>query len=810
MKASHRWLCELVGQTFSPEEVAQRFTDAGLEVESTHRWGAASEHVKLARVVKVEAHPTRAKLSLVTVDAGAGEESVVCGAPNVPPPGHLVVLAPLGTYLPAKNLTLEPKEIAGVKSEGMLCSESELGLRIAGGEGGILVLPPGSGTPGQTLASAIPESSDYVFEIGLTPNRPDGLGHLGLARELAALAGIAFQHEPPTPKEIDPAAKTEAAVEIRIEDEERCPSYGGALVERVRVQPSPLGLQYRLEALGIRAISNVVDVTNWVMLKYGHPIHAFDLERVRGKKILVRRATDAEKMQTLDGVERQLSTDDLVIADGEGAVALAGVMGAEGSGIQDSTQRVLIECAYFTPRGVRRSSRRHGLHTESSHRFERGVDPGDVSAVLQEAAAKLCEIAGGVAAGSVQIVGSGVSAPKAVQLRFATMNALLGVTIPRDEAVKILERLGCKIGSLSEESVQVTPPTHRPDLGIEADFIEEVIRVRGVDAIPAVIPGIRPGTPRTHEIVPRAVVRAAIEVGLSQALTFAFTSPEALAAIGAPAPGFALANPLSDDRTVMRTSLLPGLFDALRRSRRHGVPNVRLFTMGARYLADATKPLADEVKSFAAVIAGHRDAVLQKPTPIDVYDAKGVALEIVERTLHRRAEVRTADPLPAHLHPRAAGRIDVEGVLVGTFGMIHPKIERSLELDGPCAVIEIDLEALERCGVRTARYRPIPILPATTRDMQFAVPHDVTAGEVQRTILESAGELAESVELFDLFSHESLGPDRRALAFHVVYRDPLASSDPDKARTLTDAEVEARHKAVIAAVRERHGAELRG
>jgi len=812
MKASYRWLVELLGEGNppSPAEIARLLTGAGLEVEGSAEYGVASKSALVARVVSTEPHPQRAKLLLVTVDLGGKTQRVVCGAPNVPPPGGLVVLAPLGTHLPAKGVTLEPREIAGVVSEGMLCSESELGLRTSGGEAGILILP--EGTPGTPLSAAIPESHDVVFEIGLTPNRPDGLGHLGLARELAATLGKTFSHAAAKPQR-PTSATVEAAVTIKVDDTERCPTYGGALIESVEVRPSPLGLQYRLEALGMRAVSNVVDITNLVMLKFGHPIHAFDLALVKGGTIIVRRATAAEKLKTLDGVDRKLCADDLVIADGEKPVALAGIMGGEGSGIRESTSRVLIECAYFTTRAVRRSARRHGMHTESSHRFERGVDPSDVASVLSETAAMLERFAGGAAAGSTQLVGPGVAPPAAIRLRRDKLDSLLGITIPMAEAKTILERLGCReVSDRAPESGELSfvPPLHRPDIAIEADLIDEVVRIYGVDRVVPVVPSIRPQPARENSDVTSRVTRAAIEVGLSQTLTFGFVSEAALDMVGAPQSTFRLKNPLTDDRSVMRTSLLPGLFDALRRARRHGVQKARLFATGARFLPDTEGPLASELKSFAAVIAGPREAVLQKPEPVDVYDAKGVALEIILRATGREASVRPAgDRRTQVYHPRAAGELLVAGELVGRFGMLHPELEQAAELDGTAAIIELELHTLSKLGVVLPRYRAIPTLPAAMRDIALVVSDDVDAGDVEKAIAQSGGDLVESVELFDLFRGGSIQKDHRSLAFRVVYRDPKAATDPDNARTLTDAEVDERHKAVLAEVGKRFGATLR-
>ncbi|MFO0611932.1 MAG: phenylalanine--tRNA ligase subunit beta [Polyangiaceae bacterium] len=847
MKASYRWLCELIPgleAKASAEAVATAFTNAGLEVEAMHEFGAASRHVLVARVVKVEPHPSKSNLRLVTCE---GRDAVVCGAPNVPDPGGLVVLAPNGTHLPAKGMTLEPKAIGGVVSAGMLCSEAELGLRTSGGEAGILILPQGAKV-GATLAEVVPESHDWILEIGLTPNRPDGLGHVGLARELAALLDLPFEVPAPA-KPLDgrieggivgavvgaafgPAGalvgaaagallspstlRTEDRVKVRIDDLERCPHYGATVVTGVTVAPSPLGLTYRLESLGIRSISNVVDVTNLILLKWGHPIHGFDLSLVRGGEIVVRRARDGEKLVTLDGASHALDGDDLVIADAEGGVALAGVMGGAGSELRDTTTDVLVECAYFAPRGVRRSARRHGMHTESSHRFERGVDPGDIDHVLADTAALLASLAGGTPASTRPIYGEPLPEKKLIELRKARMDALLGLAIPLAEAKRTLARLGCEIAAESEASLSVRAPTHRPDLGMEEDLIEEVVRVFGMDRVAPHIPAIVPQLHDRRGVMQGRLRSSAVGVGLSEALTMAFVAQRDLALVRAPAATFVLKNPLSEERDVMRTSLLPGLVESARRARRHGVTDVRLFTMGARFMprppaGTADDALADEVPSFAAILAGHRDTQLGKPARLDIYDVKGVALEIVGRATSREASavLQPEATRAPHLHPRGAAHVVVDGEVVGSFGPLHPVVVRDADLGGEAFVIELDVRALEKVGRAHRRYRAIPTLPAATRDISVVVHEDVTADTVVSAIREAGGELCESALVFDLYRGDQLPRDHRSLAFHVVYRDPKAATDPAHAKTLTDAEVDQRHAAVTKSITERFGAVLR-
>jgi phenylalanyl-tRNA synthetase beta chain len=826
MRASYRWLRELIpGLEATPGEIAERLTHAGIEVEAITEYGAGTGPVVVVEVRRIEPHPTRPKLRLVTVDRGGTEQRVVCGAPNVPDTGGLVALAPVGTHLPEVGVTLTPRDIGGVVSEGMLCSEIELGLVATSGkkeeDPGILILRPGSAAPGTPLEKAEPATHDWIFHLGLTPNRPDALGHIGLAREIAALFGLPWTRpKPEAPAQIADETRVEEHVSVAVEDTERCPQYGAAMVVGVRIGPSPDAVRYRLESLGVRSISNVVDVTNLVMLEYGHPMHAFDLEDVGGKKIVVRRARPAETLKTLDGVERKLEADDLVIADAEKPTALAGIMGGANSEIHPTTERVLLECAYFTPRGVRRTARRHGMHTESSHRFERGVDAGDLEETLARATALLTQIAGGKAVPGTIVAGVPLAARATVKLRSARMNALLGIPVPFEEATAILARLGFSAratgGSGEEAWAEIEVPTHRPDIAGEADLIEEVVRVRGLGTVPTMLPPLRPQLPRKAFELQLRLRHAAVAVGLSEAITYGFVSQEEIAALGLPPAPFRLINPITEARSVMRTSLLPGLLEALGRARRHGVHDVRLFTVGARFLAGAgnaeSAKLADEAPSFAAVLAGARQSVLSKPVEVDVYDAKGLAVELVERVTRQKAEVRhqPEDRRAPYLHPRGAADVLVADQVVGAFGPLHPDVADALDLGGTCVVVELDLRALDRAGAPVPQYRPIPMLPAATRDIALVVPDEVEAGAVGAAIREAGGDLCESVELFDLFRGGNIAQGQRSLAFHVIYRDPRASTEPDKARTLTDEEVDRRHKAVVEAVHARFGATLRG
>ena len=797
MKASYQWIRALApGLEADARSLASRLTDAGLEVEAIHEYGEGADACVLAWVVGSRPHPSKSALKLVKIDRGAGTiVEVVCGAPNVPEPGAVVVLAPLGAHLPAKQMTIARREIAGVVSEGMLCSEAELGL--SDDAAGIIVFPAGFAEPGARLIDVIPEARDTLFEIGLTPNRPDGLGHVGLAREAAALFAIPWKTPAPETAVKRSARTVGSDLAVRIDDAERCPHYGAALVSGVTIAASPPGVRYRLQALGVRPISNAVDVTNVMMLEHGHPMHAFDADKVRGKAIIVRRAKDGETLVTLDGTERKLVSDDLVIADAEGPIALAGVMGGLASEITAATKRIVLECAYFDPRGVRRTARRHGLHSESSHRFERGIDHGDTERVLEHALGMTARLTAGQGSKDVLVVrAKDLPRPK-VALRAARMNTLLGVDVPLAEAATTLGRLGFEC-TTSTQGLEAVVPTHRPDVTRDVDLVEEVVRVRGMATVPAVLPSIRATRAvGGRETLLRHVRHAASSLGLMEALTFGFTSSKALAALGAPKPHI-IDNPLTEDRDAMRTSLLPGLLDAVRYARRRGVATVRLYTTGSIFLEE-------ERTSFAAVLAGERPTYLTPPQGLDVWDGKGLATALVPRLVAGEAEITPAPgDGPAHLHPRGRAKISVAGRVVGVLGPLHPDVIESLDLGGAVMAVEIDLSALASLGLPHPTYQPIPRHPAATRDIALVVRDGIPVGDVLAALREVASgsmqSAAVTTELFDRFTGGAIAAGHASLAFHVVYQAD---------RTLTDAEVDASHAKVVAEMERRFGASLR-
>ena len=835
MHASYNWLRSLVPQlTASPDEVAKLLTSAGLEVESVTPYGAAAAQCIVVEVRAVAPHPDRDSLRLVTVATGSGKEQVVvCGAPNVPEPGGLVVLAPLNTVLPSKTAGGAPfvvasRKIGSIVSEGMLCSEAELGLS---GEGeGILVLPPGAASPGAPLTAVLPEASDVIFEIGLTPNRPDGLGHVGLARELAALLGYAWKR----PEHSFPAGAADAELaetlgaSVRIIAAERCTHFATAIVTGVTVGESPAWLRYRLASLGVRSISNVVDITNLAMLEWGHPMHAYDLDALSPlpqagdlpdhAMLEVRHATAGESLETLDGQKRELDVDDLVIADGKGPVGLAGVMGGASSEVEDGTTRLLLECAVFEPRGVRRTARRHGMHSEASHRFERGIDPTDVEQVLATAASHLVRLCGGKIARGLVHAGGGVRFPRTITLRKTRLHAIVGHAVPWRESLGTLQRLGLVrtdedglVGDAPDASASFEVPAHRPDLVREIDLVEEVLRVYGIDKIPARLPRIQP----TRDVggiesFTMRVREAAVSLGLSEAVVLSLTNEAAMKKAHAPEPTVQLVNPLTSETGALITSVVPGLLDAAARAARHGETSARLFAVQTVFQRRGPNELPDERLAFAAVLTGPRPGWLEKPAPYDVWDAKGLASRLAEMLGSGEVDSTVGDS--ELFHPRARGQLFTKPAApagssvpppaaVASYGLLHPDVADAYELTGPVVVVTLDLQVLARTDARARTYAPIPRFPASTRDVAVVVREGLAAGEVQRVLGERAGSLAESVQLFDRYAGKGVPEGHVSLGFRIVYRKPDG--------TLTDAEVDGLHEKVVSEITTRFGATVR-
>ncbi len=791
MRVSTSWLRGLTQIDAAPAEVAERLTRAGVAVDAVRRVGDGLDRVVVASVKGSRRHPERESLTLVDVDDGASGRTVVCGAPNVPAPGGRVALALEGARIGA--ITVAARKFAGFESRGMLCSEAELG--IGPDEDGILILEDGAAAPGTPLATAL-SLEDHVLELDLTPNRGDCLGHVGVAREVCALYGQPFaMPEPDAPPRVA-STEVSAAVTVEVEDEERCPRYMALAVTGLAVRPSPFWLRYRLHTLGVRPISNLVDVTNLILLEFGQPLHAFDLDRVRGRRIVVRRARAGETMSTLDGLPRALDPDDLLICDGEGPVAIAGVMGGAGSEVLPTTTNVLIECAFFEPRGILRTARRLALHTDSSHRFERGIDVSAMPLALQQAASTMSWLGGGSVLRGVVDVATWPLSPRTLALRSSRVSLLLGDAVPPAESADVLRRLGFGVVPKGDD-LEVTVPAARNDVTREVDLIEEIARVRGYDRIPTRYPAIRTG-PAIARVYPwkRRARHTLAALGLDEAVSYSFCSPAELRALRLPPIEVKLVNPLTEERSVLRTSLLPGLCAALARARRVAERSVRLFEVGTVFAGSRGDGLAAEQLWATGILAGPRDGWLDKPADVDFYDAKGLALELCRLLVGLEPTVEPAADAPT-LHPRSACRLRFGDLLVGRVGEIHPEVAEAVDLGGPAAVFEIDLGSL-RTVPDGRRFVSLPRFPAVTRDVALLVDDGVRFFDVERVARASASGLVENVEVFDLYRGEQIPAGKKSIAFSLRYRSPD--------RTLTDAEVDLAHGRVVEAL----GRELSG
>jgi phenylalanyl-tRNA synthetase beta chain len=793
MKVSFNWLRELVALKpgVTADSVAKQLSLVGLEVESIERRGRDVAGVIIAEVRGTRPHPGSDKLTLVRVVAGGSqpdEVEVVCGAKNVPGPGGKVAWAPPGATLPGGR-KLERKDVRGVSSPGMLCSEVELGISEAGD--GILILSPDAPV-GADLAGHV-GLLDEVLEVNVTPNRPDALSHVGIAREVGALFAEPWKRpSPDAASEIPlPAGR---GVDIQIRDPAGCPRYNARIITGLTVGPSSLAMRVRLAACGMRSISNLVDVTNYVMLETGHPLHAFDLDKLRGG-IHVRRANRGERMTTLDGVDRPLQESDIVIADEGGAIALAGVMGGAHSEISASTTAVLLETATFDPRAIRRTAKRLGLHSEASHRFERGVDAEGIPHASRRSANMLARVGGGAVAGEGVDRYPQQTETRRVSLTFAGLTRLAGFEIPLAQAAEKLAAIGIVSAPDGAERLTATIPSFRPDISIEQDLVEEVMRMVGYDRAPARLPRSSGApAPSPQGFADRARDQLAA-LGLAEIVSWGFVPRGWLAPLGAPlSEGVVVKNPISADYELMRTSLLPALLDAARRNVARGVPDVGLFEVGpVVWRRPDAKDTPHEPSYAAAILVGRRADWLKPGPAVDFFDGKHVVIELLRGlgvTSPRFVPVRA--PL---LHPGAGAAIHIAGgdAPIGQVGEVHPRIARAMGLEERAVYVEVMLDAV--AGRRQPIHSvPPPRFPAVTRDVSFWIDVAVTADEQRAVLSAEAGPLLRDLAVLEDYRDPRYAPaGKKGMLWTLTYR----ADD----RTLTDAEVDAAHARVVGALK---------
>ncbi|MFA5889406.1 MAG: phenylalanine--tRNA ligase subunit beta [Actinomycetota bacterium] len=784
MRLSLSWLREFVPVESEADEIAERLSATGLAVEEILRPGAGISGVVVAEVRAVRAHPNADNLMLVRAFDGAQEWDIVCGARNYVV-GDRVPLALPGGRLPG-GVEIGRRRVRGEPSEGMLCSARE--MRVAEDHSGILILDADAPL-GCDVVEAL-DLDDVVFDIDVTPNRPDCLSVVGVAREVAAIYGLPLVIPTPVVSEGDEEAGRLASVSI--EDSDGCPRYVARVVEGVSAGVSPWWMRRRILAAGMRPISAVVDVTNYVLLERGQPLHAFDLDRLSDAGVVVRRPRPGENIETLDGQKRDLATDDLLICDGRGPVAVAGIMGGALTEVSGTTTRVLLESAWFTSLRIATTARRLGLRTEASVRFERGIDPEGVHAAADRAAELLTEVCGArVARGSID-VGTRRWEPREVRLRAPRARALIGADISDAEMVGSLRRLGCRVET-AEGAFRVHPPSHRVDLAIEEDLVEEVARLYGPDRVPETLPaGARTGR-LTESQRRRRIARAALlGTGLSEAQTLSLL-PRGLAdrlsllAEDQLRRARTLSNPLSEDEAVLRPSLVYGLLLAASRNAARRVLPVRLFEIGKTFT-----PTLDGVcerVSAGWILTGPASRSWQETErPLDFFDAKGV-VEALMSALGVDDWDTEAGNGTFPFHPGRYGVVRIGGESVGFVAEILPSVAEVLELPEQVAVAEIDLGSiLDRSPV--VRAPALPRFPAVARDIALVVPDATPAADVRAAIAASAGGILESVEVFDVYRGHPVADGCVSLAFSLTLRDPE--------RTLTDADADAAMGRIVA------------
>jgi phenylalanyl-tRNA synthetase beta chain len=798
LKISLAWLRELVAVDLTAEEIATRLTMAGLEVEAIEPYGTY-ERMVAGRIVGLEPHPHADTLAVCTIDTGsAGALRLVSGAPNLQAGLRVAVALPGATL--ANGSAVEPVEIRGVASQAVVLSEREIG--ISDDHSGVMQL--GDGAEPGTALSAVLGTADTVLEVAITPNRGDCLSILGIAREVAALTGARLRVPKPRLAEKAPPAADGIRVEIR--DGALCNRYVARIVRGVKIGPSPLSMRSRLESLGVRAINNVIDVTNYVMLERGQPLHAFDLARIRGGVIIVRRAGTDRVLRTLDEIDRALDPDDLVIADAEGPVALAGVMGGLASAVTPSTTEIALEAAHFAPASVRRTSRRLGLRSEASLRFERNVDVEGVPHAADRAAQLFARVARGrIAAGRVDAYPN-PPPPIEVVVRSDRTNRLLGTGLPVAEIGQIVRRVSASVKSMGRGGYLCRPPSYRSDLTREVDFIEEVARLAGYDRIPATQPQARlTAAPDLTSWRMQERVRELLAAqGMHEMTCHRFVPSDwngRIAGLAPPASaGVRLLNPMTAEAPEMRRSLLPSLLAAAAHNRRQGESWIRAFEIGNVFW---TTDEIRESRAIGGLLTGPLPprGLLREDRVESFYDAKGVVEALLAELRVEGVRWRAQDPA-AFLHPGKAATLSRGEDIFGYVGGLHPELAGLAELDSATWVFELDFKKLESYASRRITFQPLPKYPTVVRDLAIVADEAFEAQAVLETIAQLSDLPVESVRVFDLYRGNPLAPGKKSLAYSIAYR----ASD----RTLTDEEVNRLHQRLIERVTRQLGVELRG
>ncbi len=772
MKFSLSWLRQYLNVELSPEALADALTMAGLEIDAVADRYTYLDTVIAGRITDISPHPNADKLQVCRVDIGKQFLTVVCGAKNIKV-NMMVPCALPGTLLP-DGRQLEKGVIRGQESEGMLCSATELGIGPDGS--GIMVLDPIT-KPSTPLASAL-GLSDTVFEVDLTPNRPDCLSMIGIAREIAAIQGTRLTY--PEIKTDNQGNDINAQTSVTIKDPDLCPRYAARLVFDVTVGPSPFWLQDRLLSIGLRPINNIVDITNFVMMETGQPLHAFDFDRLAGHGIVVKKAGDHKTFTTLDNKERPLSPDTLLICDKEKPVALAGVMGGLNSEIDATTTRVLIESACFNPTSIRKTAKRLGLGTDASHRFERGVDPEGTVKALERAAALMGEVSCGRIIDGLIDANPVPYTPEPIQLSTEKTNRILGLSLSRKEMDKYLTSIEFKTEPSEEDLLLVIPPSYRVDVARPEDLMEEIARLSGYDHIPTTFPLIPSNTKPldTTLKIREEIKNILLGTGFHEAVNYSFVSESScdLLRLGPDHPGRAtvkILNPLTEDQAVMRTSLIPGLLGAVRHNITRQTKTVRLFETGKVFFHTQDDHQPKEVEMLACIWTGRRNKTswVTKGADCDFYDMKGVAEVLLDTLRLGNVTFTAASPESCdYTKPGHTARICVGDIPVGILGELHPEIRGSYDLKQTAFLMEIDISVLIPLIPLEKTSTPLPIYPATSRDITLIIDKRTEANNVLQSIQQTNEKLVENIFIFDVYEGKPIQKGQKSLSIRITYR----------------------------------------
>lgn len=794
------WLKEYVEIDVSPEKLGEMLTMCGLELEALNYRGKGIEDIVVARVLEVKKHPGADRLSICNVTDGAKNYNIICGANNVRSDAY-VALAKAGTKLPPTEkfpdgLKIRKTKIRGESSEGMLCAENELGLSSR--SDGIILLSSNLSV-GSRLVDEM-SLNDVVLDLAITPNRPDCLSIFGIAREVSSilkkqLKDIQFS----AGEELEGKSK---AVEVKIKDVSACPRYSCRVIENVKIGPSPDWLKNRLQASGVRSINNVVDVTNFVMLEIGQPLHAFDYDLLEEKSINVRFAKEKEPLVTLDEQKIELTDNDLLICDGDTPVALGGVMGGLSTEVTDRTENILLEAAYFNPVTIRKTSKRTGIRSESSYRFERGVDPNNVRFALDRAAYLIARLAGGRMPESTTDVYPSPIETKKVNLSVRKVENILGIQISSEEITDILKPLEFKVLEADACKVSLQIPTFRVDVTREIDVIEEIGRLFGYNNVPMTLPAVGILTNEIdsgREFISN-LKRVFISSGFFEAINYSFENPDLLRMFN-PSDTINILNPLTNESCAMRNSMLPGLIKSVKTNLSHQVEDVRLFEYGKIFLPQGKEQLPKEEVRFSAVATGKKDPEVWSNEDFGFFDLKNIFTQGVGSILLRKKIVFVKNDNIQFLHPGKSAAVSVDDKEFGVIGELHPDYSDKLGIDKKVYILDVNVNTLtelyESCSYC---FKPIPRFPSIRRDISFVVSKDVTAGQMIDKV-KDVSNLVEDANVFDIFEGSRLEINKKSVGISILIRS--------KNKTLTDEDANKVQNLAISELNSSLGAEIR-